>query len=190
MHVWNGIEVDIFPRRFKSIIEASRGRFFVDCSVEPVGDYRAFAVKLRGLQRFVELSARVHPPNPLFGRLWKPLRDYIAGRNAAELNIRESDDGGAGLNTQLPTLVESILENPDFEPSQTPALTDAAILMSADGYGAGKVVGVQGDTQVVIRTSDTQKSFLYSKTPEPAELAAAAEVQFSAVSSERDLRHR
>ena len=42
LHVWNGIQEDVFPRRFKAIIEAAYDNFFVDCTVEPVTDYRAF----------------------------------------------------------------------------------------------------------------------------------------------------
>jgi hypothetical protein len=35
----------------------------------------------------------------------------------------------------------------------------------------GKVTGHDGKEEVVIRTSDTQKSFLFSKEPDPRELA-------------------
>lgn len=67
LHVWNGIQEDVFPRRFKAIIEAAYDNFFVDCTVEPVADYRAFLQKLRCLDRITELSAKVHPPNPSLG---------------------------------------------------------------------------------------------------------------------------
>jgi len=36
MHLWNGVENDVFIRRFKEIIEATYNHFFVNCSVEPV----------------------------------------------------------------------------------------------------------------------------------------------------------
>lgn len=70
MHVWNGIQEELFPRRFKTIIEKTYENFFVDCSIEPVSDYKAFREKLGSLERFTEIFAKVYPPNPLFGRLW------------------------------------------------------------------------------------------------------------------------
>ena len=53
-------------------------------------------------------------------------------------------------------------------------ITDAAMLMAADGYGHGKIIGEQNGEEVVIRTSDTHKSFLFAKEPDPSELAEAA----------------
>ncbi|AWI79292.1 hypothetical protein CEW87_07885 [Parazoarcus communis] len=61
LHVWNGIQEQIFPRRFKSIIEATYENSFVGCYVEPVSDYKAFYAKLSSFQRFTELSAKVFP---------------------------------------------------------------------------------------------------------------------------------
>ena len=47
---------------FKAIIEAAYDNFFVDATVEPVADYRAFLRKLRSLDRITELSAKgIHP---------------------------------------------------------------------------------------------------------------------------------
>ena len=36
MHVWNGIQEDVFPRRFKSIIEKAFDNFFVNCDIESI----------------------------------------------------------------------------------------------------------------------------------------------------------
>ena len=71
LHVWNGIQEDVFPRRFKSVIEAAFDGFMVACDVEPISDYRAFTSRLKKLNHFTEFSATVCPPNPLFGRLWR-----------------------------------------------------------------------------------------------------------------------
>ena len=59
LHVWNGIQEELFSRRFKNVIEATYQNFFVDCSIEPLADYREFSAKLKGIERFTELSARV-----------------------------------------------------------------------------------------------------------------------------------
>lgn len=189
MHAWNGVESDVFPRRFKAIVEATYDNFFVGCDVEPVADYRAFSLKLQALDRITELSAKVHPPNPLFGRLWGSLNTYIKERNASEVAVRETQDQGEGLSTAITHLVTNILQNPAFEPDGEIAIADAAMLMAADGYGAGRVVGVHEGEDIVIRTSDTQKSFLFSKEPRPEELAIEADRHFQRVSVERDMKH-
>jgi|SRR3990167_568535 len=189
LHVWNGIQEDVFPRRFKSIIEAAYDNFFVDCTIEPIADYRAFLEKLRSLDRITELSAKVHPPNPLFGRLWGSLDKYIKRRQADEVSVRETTEKPEGISTQLLVLIQNILENPKYEPKLPPDITDAAMLMAADGYGSGKAVGTEDGHDVVVRTSESQKSFLFDKEPEPEVLATAARVQFERVSTERDMSH-
>ena len=189
LHVWNGIQAEVFPRRFKAIIEAAYDNFFVDCTVEPVADYRQFLQKLQSLDSITELAAKVHPPNPLFGRLWRSLDVYIRQRRADEVSVRETTEKSGGLSTQITILVENILKNADFEPAKEPSVTDAAMLMAADGYGTGKAVGLDGDQEVVIRTSETQKSFLFDKNPEPEDLAKTARTQFERTSAERSMRH-
>lgn len=189
LHVWNGIQEDIFPRRFKAIIESAYDKFFVDCTVEPVTDYRAFLQKLRSLDRITELSAKVHPPNPLFGRLWGSLDGYVKKRQADEVSVREKTERSNGLATQLLFLMQNILENPKFEPTHPPDITDAALLMAADGYGSGKAVGMEGIHEVIVRTSESQKSFLFEKEPEPESLAKTAQAQFERISTERDMKH-
>lgn len=189
LHVWNGIQEDVFPRRFKSVIEAAFDGFMVACDVEPISDYRAFTSRLKKLSHFTEFSATVYPPNPLFGRLWGSLNEYIDSRNASEVTIKEQTSKSKGLKSKIIELMDRILESPDYEPGEVPAIGDAAILMAADGYGRGKVVGVEGGNEVVIKTSDTQKSFLHENDPEPNELAIKAKSQFDRVSSERDMKH-
>lgn len=81
------------------------------------------------------------------------------------------------------------MKSRDYEPEEAPAISDAAILMAADGYGRGKVVGFEDGDEVVIRTSDTRKSFLHDKEPTANELAVKAKSQFDKISNERDMRH-
>jgi len=189
LHVWNGIQEEIFPRRFKSIIEEGFDNFFVGCDIEPVSDYRAFTTKLAKLEKLTEISARVYPPNPLFGRLWGDLNDYISKRNASEVSIKERTGKEEGLKSEVIELMNRILDNSEFEPELPADISDAAILMAADGYGRGSVSGVTEGEEVVIKTSDTQKSFVHSKEPEPEELANITNNKFSEVSDERDMDH-
>ncbi|WP_288842359.1 hypothetical protein [uncultured Deefgea sp.] len=189
LQVWNGIGQDIFPKRFKKIIEEAHGGFFVNCEIEPVADYREFASKLKEIKNFTEISARVFPPNPLFGRLWESLHDYIKRRNVADVSVKEAGKLPVGINTNILNLVTNIISDPQFQPNQPADITDAAILMAADGYGNGKIIGHNGDIEIIVKTSDTQKSFLFSKEPLPFELASIVEAQLHQVSYERDMRH-
>jgi hypothetical protein len=187
LHVWNGIQEDLFPKRFASLID--------NVSVEPIADYRAFVEKLEGLERITEMSVKVHPPNPLFGHLWGPLKKYIEKRNAEEVTIKEKKITGDGLHTQLTGSMQRVLSQAtEGQPSlvgltEEPDITDAAILMAADGYGNGKIVGEEKGEEVVIRTSDTHKSFLFSKEPEPLKLAQTAASNFKKISKERRMKH-
>ena len=189
LHVWNNIQEEIFIRRFKVIIEAAYDNFFVGCELEPVIDYRAFASKLKTINRFTEMSAKVYPPNPLFGRLWSSLNTYIKDRNAADIAIKETSYSNNGVKTDIVDLVNNIMNNPNYEPKKSPDITDAAILMAADGYGRGKVVGYENDTLVIVKTSESQKSFLFDKEPNPTLLMKEAYKQFESVSKERDMKH-
>ena len=81
------------------------------------------------------------------------------------------------------------MDDSQYEPEEEVGITDAALLMSADGYGRGKVVGESDGNEVIIRTADTQKSFLHSKEPVPEELANECAEHFEKVSKERDMGH-
>ena len=189
LHVWNVIEESVFRRRFSTLIEARYDNFFVSCEIEPISDYRAFAAKLSLLKRISEIRARVYPPNPLFGDLWKNLNDYIKNREASEILIAEKSDAPKGLLTEINDVIDLIIKEGIKNLEKKLSLTDAAILMAADGYGSGKVVGEAGDESVIIRTSDTQKSFLFSKEPVPEELAAEVRRRFTLISEERNMQH-
>lgn len=191
LHVWNGIQEDLFPKRFCALIQAAYENFFVECSVEPVADYRAFVEKLHNLERITEMSAKVHPPNPLFGDRWEKLKDYIVHRNAEEISIREKKTDGGGIRTELLALMQNLLGDSQTNPAADKPvdITDAAMLMAADGYGQGKIIGEQRGEEVVIRTSDTHKSFLFAKEPDPNELAKSAAKFFKKISEERNMGH-
>lgn len=190
MHSWNGITEDIFPKRIENIINTKYGNFFVDCSVDPISDYRAFSSKLRKLEKISEIQAKVHPPNPLFGRLWGSLNEYINERNATEVQVKENCTNNEGLKTKLIDLINNLLKNSEYQPNTPPAIADAAILMAADGYGRGRVSGEAAGEEVIIRTSETHKSFLFSKTPIPEKLAIRTGQSLSTISKERNMKHK
>lgn len=189
MHVWNSINEHVFRRRFGKIVEGYFDDFFVKCEIDPVSDYSKFVMKLRSLASLTEIHAKVHPPNPLFGDLWKDLHEYIKTRNAQEVQVTEKSSESAGINTELISMIDGIVDG-QIAGQPTASITDAALLMAADGYGTGKVVGTSEENEkVVIRTSDTQKSFLYDKEPTHEGLANIAQKHFETVSEEREMSH-
>lgn len=189
LHVWNGIEEAVFRRRFSALIEEAYDNFFVSCEIDPISDYRAFVTKLKALDSFSEIRAKVHPPNPLFGDLWRDLNEYIRSRNASEVQVTEKSDDKEGLTTELVELINAIVEERIRDMPKPASLTDAALLMAADGYGSGKVVGVSRSETVIIRTSDTQKSFLFDKEPVVEKIAIETRKRFKIISKERDMQH-
>lgn len=161
----------------------------MECNIEPISDYTTFVSKLREIDQFIEISATVHPPNPLFGRLWGSLQDYVNKRNVSELSVKEASTKNEGIGTNIIDLMNGLLENPQFSPETPPDITDTALLMAADGYGNGKVIGKQDGEEKIIRTSDTKKSFLENKEPIADELANEATKQFEIITRERDMDH-
>ncbi|MDO4656212.1 hypothetical protein [Kingella sp. (in: b-proteobacteria)] len=194
LHVYNDIESETFPRRFKRIIEDSRklkyNDLLIECDVDAISDYASFFNKIILIKKITQIEATVSPPNPLFGRIWKSLNDTLKERNTSTLRINEESEKREGLKTNLHNLVNSIEENNISNCKQEVALTDAAILMAADGYGRGKVAGEGENGEMIeVRTKDAQKSFLFEKNPSPNFLARKANEEFMKVSEERKMEH-
>lgn len=192
-HIWNSFPSDQFERVFKELVETKYQKFFVGCDVDPVTDLRTFVTRLSKLDRITELNATVVPPNPLFGPCWESLFKYMKKRNLAEVSIKEQAIGG--IETRLKEIANAILEEPD--PQQMIQLMeplldgvgDAAILMAADGYGRARVAGKENNRDVVIRTSDNQKNFLFEGSQSSQILYQIAVEEFRKNTSERKLEH-
>ena len=194
LHVYNGIESETFPRRFKKIIEDARNLKYNDlligCDVDAISDYASFRNKIIMIKKITQIEATVSPPNPLFGRIWKSLKETLEKRNTSTLKINEESEKREGLKTNLHDLVNSIEKNNISNYKQEVALPDAAILMAADGYGTGKVAGEDNNGEIIeVRTRDVQKSFLFEKDPSPDFLARKANEEFIKVSEERKMEH-
>ncbi len=193
-HVWNTLPREQFERAFCELIDASQQGFFVRCEMEAITDLRTFVARLARLDRVIELQATVKPPNPLFGPCWKSLNDYMKKRQLEEVHIKEEAPSGILTNiAQIALAVESANAPPDtLHQMMEPLLEgvgDAALLMAADGYGRGKVVGIEQTRTVTIRTSENQKSFLHAKEPTPEELFKVAHEEFSKINDDRQLTH-
>lgn len=187
--VWNGIQEQLFRKRFQKIIEEAYDNFFIECKIDSITDYEAFSKRLESIDKFTEISAKVYPPNPLFGRMWEDLHEYVKRRKASSVAVKETSSKANGLSTKIADIVKEIMKNPEREINFKPEITDAAILMAADGYGTGKIVGFEDGEEVIIKTSDSQKSFLFDKNPAVKELVKIAEREFKKIVKERDMKH-
>lgn len=193
LHVWNEIQQETFCARFAELVVEKYQKFFVECAVEAISDLRSFSKKLTSLKSINEIHAKVNPPNPLFGRFWEELKEYLKTRNAQELKLQEYAAEGKELESDIRKIFAAIAEREDSVEAGLPKLTakigDQALLMAADGYGHGKVVGTDGESEIVIRTSDTIKNFLFTKTPEHQALYEQASRIFEQSRKARDMKH-
>lgn len=194
LHVWNQIEREVFANRFSRIIEESFGGFFVGCKIEPITNLGKFLEKLQTIQSFMEISAKVNPPNPLFGEAWRSLREYLARRQIGELRVKEHAGETGSIQSDLPKHINGILSQTDrnpYKPEKPIDITDAGILMAADGYGDGKIVGNEKNTGrlIILRVSEKHTNFLFDTEPEPEALFQEANRQFQNISNERNMDH-
>ncbi len=192
LRVYNHIEQEIFRKRFSEIINKTYDDFFVDNKIEMLTDLRSFAAKLASLDGIYKLHAKVSPPNPLFGPLWESLKEYLFQRNTDTMQIIEDSSDMEPLNTKLPEYVKQVseqTEDEEYNPLETLPIGDAAILMAADGYGSGTVKGKHDNEIITIKTSETQKHFIFDKDPDPYELYKKVVTIFEKIKTERHLRH-
>lgn len=194
LHVWNQIEREVFARRFSAIIEASFDNFFVECKIEPITDLHKFIERLSSIKSFIEISAKVRPPNPLFGRAWTDLRKYLERRQASEMSVKEKGDDRHPLNSDLLKHIEGLTSQSAerrYIPDEPVDVTDAAILMATDGYGDGKIIGIEKNTHatVILKVSEKHVRFLFGRDPYPDDLFEVAYKQFKRISDERNMEH-
>jgi hypothetical protein len=192
LRVSNQIEEWNFTRHFATIIEATHHDFFVGCKLNLIADLKTFSMKLLSLSGIYRISAKVVPPNPAFGSLWKPLRDYIKKRRSGQMVIREDSKSKKYLETKIPEIVDAVARQPEgqpYIPKEELPIGDAAVLMAADGYGTGHIKGQRAGSVVVIRTSDTSRNFTFDKDPEMEELYFEALHIFQSIHNERHMEH-
>jgi hypothetical protein len=192
-HIWNALPSDQFERVFKELVETKYNKFFIGCDVEPITDFRTFVARLSRLERITELQAYVIPPNPLFGPCWESLAEYLRKRRLEEVQIKEHAE--AGIQTRLKEIAAAALREAAADTWQQlmePLLDgvgDAALLMAADGHGRGRVKGLEHGKEVVVRTSENQKSFLFDRDPHPGRLFEYAYDQLKRNAEEQGLKH-
>lgn len=191
LHVSNQIEYSVFMKRWAEVVNASHHQILAECTVDPIVDLRSFVRKLQSLDGIYRVSASVSPPNPMFGPLWKELKDYLEKRRTDRMKVEEDSGQGTPIDTDLAKHVQGILDQSEerpYEPEPLP-IGDAAILMAADGYGKGYVKGKQGDAFIIIRTSETVRNFSFPRDPEPQDLYRKTVEILERIREERHMDH-
>lgn len=198
-HIWNALLKDQFERYFSELVREKFDNLLISCEIEPVVDLRTFVERVASMDKVDSMSATVMPPNPLFGPVWKDLKDYMEERESGELSISEKSRYIDGIKTKLIKIMTSVLEatgikeveeKKKFLESQKYDISDAAILMAADGYGRAKIEGSSDKEKVVIRTKDNQKSFLFDRDPDEREFFELVLEEFESINGERYLSHK
>lgn len=174
------ITLGTFKMRFSSLVERYFDDVFVECDLEFIADLVTFFHKVRELDTIKLIEANVHPSNPRFQPFWKSLDEYLRNRKAAKLRVSEQSKKDGGLESKLKNIDENKLAQ--MVTSNELNITDAALVMAADGYGDGKVKGTSKGRQRTVSTSQTVANFDSSKNPEPLELAE----QTSGIMAKRD----
>jgi len=195
-HVWNNLLKEQFEKYFSELITEKHENFFVSCMIEPIVDLRTFVDRVSTLSRIEKINATVVPPNPLFGPVWEELKDYLNDRDTKELTVIEKSNHLDGIKTKVKKLMAYFLNEDlatnngiEFLKKQQYDMTDAAILMAADGYGRATLEGYNGNEKVIIKTKDNQKSFLYDKDPEEEDFYYFVLEEFKSINNERYLGH-
>jgi len=195
-HVWNNLLKEQFEKYFSELITEKHENFFVSCMIEPIVDLRTFVDRVSTLSRIEKINATVVPPNPLFGPVWEELKDYLNDRDTKELTVIEKSNHLDGIKTKVKKLMAYFLNEDlatnngiEFLKKQQYDMTDAAILMAADGYGRATLEGYNGNEKVIIKTKDNQKSFLYDKDPEEEDFYYFVLEEFKSINHERYLGH-
>jgi len=189
-HIWNKIEHKTFRLVFSELIKAAFGNFFVSCEIEPIVEYIEFVKKIHTLKRITRLKSAVHPPNPLYGRLWKSLREYLAKRELDELRIKEDAGKDGNIKTELPKILDKFTQKAPSAKIDVKGdldIGDASVLMAADGYGKASVEGHDGKRTIIVKTLDITKNFRFDAEPDASSLYEVAYSLFKEISQSRYL---
>ena len=196
--IWNNLQHSQFERYFSELIREKFDNLLISCEIEPVVDLKSFVQHVANMDKIDKINATVMPPNPLFGPVWKELKDYMENRGSGEITISEKSKYANGLKTKLIDIMSTILQTNELKARDKKEenlvnkkydITDAAILMAADGYGRAKIEGSCNGAVIVIRTKDNQKNFLFDKDPEIQEFFEIVASEFEKINQERHLKH-
>jgi hypothetical protein len=196
LHIWNQIQKEAFIARFPQIILHTLKEVFVNCYLDPIADYEKFVYRLAQVDALTRIRSKVTPPNPLFGSLWESLRDHLKRRDLKDMVIDEHSKDSAQIKSSLIKILREFTKDGQLSTDAIESLkdsidiSDAAVLMAADGYGQAKIEGKRDGQEVEIKTSESIKGFKLSVDPKPEQLYEAARKVFQQINNERYLKHQ
>ena len=178
--------LEIFPKLINRVIQ--QNEVFKGVEIEPISDTRSFHEKILELSSIYELKAKVRPSNPQFSPLYANLQKYLKSRNSSTIAIDESSDNSpeAGLLSKLQDSIRKILIK---EPISPIPISDAAVVMAADGYGRAEITGSNNNAVITITTYSTIITIRLASTILPQDLFAAINRRFEIIKKQRNIEH-
>ena len=189
--VWNNLKKDQFEKYFSELIEEKYDRLLVECTIEPIVDLRTFVSRVSEMDSIDLIKATVVPPNPLFGPVWKELKEYMENRDSGEFGIREKAKSPLGIKTRIIELMKQYFEEENIQTEHNVeyGISDQAVLMTADGYGHASLEGKKNGEEIIVKTKDNQKSFPFDRDPDKEEFASKVREELEYINNERYLQH-
>lgn len=127
-----------FRDKFAKLIEATFDNFFISTKVETINEDFQFQEQFKRLRKIYRINLSLHPSNPNYAELWKPVDKGIKELEAIEYK-QELIGGLNGLNKVK-------IEEGDIY---------SGLLMASDGYGLATIDGeVEDGRHISVSTSD------------------------------------
>lgn len=178
LKISNQIDEKTFKGRLKDIVNEYFQHFFVSLEINDISENVKFEEQLKKFEQINKIECDIHQPNPLYGDIWKHLKEYLINRNSKELSIKEESKSVGGIKSNLNNSNSSDI-----------TLTDAAIYMSLDGYGKGKVRGIIAGKEVELKTSNNVMYIFGEKNINHNDLALRAYHELKKINIDRKLKH-
>ena len=181
LNIWNKIDEETFKNRITEIVLNYHQNFFVDLELNDVVDNSKFIEKVKDFKTVQSIECTINRPNPLYGDIWKKLRDYLIRRESEILELREESSKPDGIKT--------ILNAKKMPSPEKIELIDSAIFMAIDGYGQGTLRGNVNGRLVALKTGKNPIQIKINKDVPPDELYKIASEKFEEINRTRGLKH-
>lgn len=178
LRIWNQIDDETFKGRLSDLVNDYFQNFFVGLEINDITENIKFADQLKEFEQINRIECEIFQPNPLYGDIWKHLKEYLIDRNSKELTIIEECKSQGGIKSNL-----------NGESNSKLTLTDAAVYMSMDGYGKGKIKGIVQGKEKEIRTTGNPLFFKCEKTIHHKDLADILYKELKEINVKRKLNH-
>lgn len=182
LRIWNQIDQQTLKNRLKDIVTEYFDKIFVDMDIKDISETIKFKERVKEFTSISKIQCQINQPNPLYGDIWKHLKDYLINRKSKDLKITEEAKGEEGILTRLNS-------NSDINDEESVNIIDAGIYMALDGYGEGKITGKVDGKEKTISTKSNAISLKYDTNPDPDDFAQEVYKRFQEMHEKRGLKH-